>query len=169
MSESVESKVMGKWQDVSKRREKQRQYYLRNKQRLNAYRRKRYAENQEVRAQKLRSSKKYYEKNREERLRYHKRYAEECKERKKAYRKKFYIEHREELVERSLKWKRQNRDKARTHGLVYSHKIPIGNKCVLCSSSENLVRHHPDYSKPLEVVTLCSSCHSLLHNRGVLP
>lgn len=37
--------------------------------------------------------------------------------------------------------------------------------CEQCSSKDNLVRHHPDYSKPLYVITLCKSCHIQLHQK----
>ena len=42
----------------------------------------------------------------------------------------------------------------------------LESKCAICGTSENLQRHHPDYNKPLEVKTLCRSCHSQLR-RGV--
>ena len=52
---------------------------------------------------------------------------------------------------------------------VYAHRrnwlLPIGDKCLECGSTENLVRHHPDYNKPKNVVTLCTSCHIKLHIR----
>jgi hypothetical protein len=32
-------------------------------------------------------------------------------------------------------------------------------ECLLCGSKERLERHHPDYSKPLEVMILCQTCH----------
>jgi DNA-directed RNA polymerase subunit RPC12/RpoP len=38
--------------------------------------------------------------------------------------------------------------------------IPLKNKCELCGSKVWLERHHPDYSKPLEVQTLCRTCHA---------
>ena len=34
--------------------------------------------------------------------------------------------------------------------------------CEICKS-EIAYKHHPDYSKPLEVVWLCPSCHKKLH------
>lgn len=39
-------------------------------------------------------------------------------------------------------------------------QIPLKNKCELCGSTEWLERHHPDYNKPMEVQTLCRSCHA---------
>jgi len=42
---------------------------------------------------------------------------------------------------------------------AYQH-IPLGDKCELCGSTDWLERHHMDYSKPLEIKTLCRSCHA---------
>jgi len=42
------------------------------------------------------------------------------------------------------------------------YHIPLGLKCKSCGSTENLERHHPDYSKPLEIITLCRICHNKL-------
>lgn len=40
----------------------------------------------------------------------------------------------------------------------------IASKCEVCGSTENLLRHEISYS-PLETVTLCASCHGILHHR----
>lgn len=37
--------------------------------------------------------------------------------------------------------------------------------CVLCGSDRQVQGHHPDYSKPLEVVWLCCDCHNLEHGK----
>jgi protein-arginine kinase activator protein McsA len=36
---------------------------------------------------------------------------------------------------------------------------PTMTRCERCGSTERLSRHHPDYSKPEEIVVLCSACH----------
>ena len=42
----------------------------------------------------------------------------------------------------------------------------IKEPCSVCGSTENIQCHHPDYSKPLDVVFLCQTHHYELH--GVL-
>src|SRR5690606_15525094 len=37
--------------------------------------------------------------------------------------------------------------------------LSLTGYCYFCKSISNLVRHHTDYSKPLEVIILCKSCH----------
>jgi hypothetical protein len=35
--------------------------------------------------------------------------------------------------------------------------------CTQCSSTQTIHGHHPDYSRPLEVVWLCQRCHTEIH------
>jgi hypothetical protein len=44
-----------------------------------------------------------------------------------------------------------------------AQRIPLASQCKQCGGTETLHRHHPDYSKPLEIVTLCSGCHGRAH------
>lgn len=57
-------------------------------------------------------------------------------------------------------------EQGRAHNYVQKHPEILGFKCEKCSSTENLCGHHLDYSKPLEVVTVCASCHNFIH-KGV--
>jgi predicted RNA-binding Zn-ribbon protein involved in translation (DUF1610 family) len=43
-------------------------------------------------------------------------------------------------------------------------KVELGDKCVFCGSTEYLERHHPDYAKPLDVLTVCRSCNAKLRS-----
>lgn len=52
----------------------------------------------------------------------------------------------------------------RADSLAEDH-VPLGEVCSSCGSIENLERHHPDYSKPFEVLTLYRSCHRRLHSK----
>jgi len=38
-----------------------------------------------------------------------------------------------------------------------------GLSCQICSSTENLHRHHHDYSKPIDVQIICQKCHGRQH------
>ena len=42
-------------------------------------------------------------------------------------------------------------------------KIRKRNICEICYTTENIEGHHPDYSKPLEVIWMCKKCHHKLH------
>ena len=42
-------------------------------------------------------------------------------------------------------------------------------KCEMCGKNDAEVRHHDDYSKPLQVKLICNECHYKIHNpEGVL-
>jgi hypothetical protein len=42
-------------------------------------------------------------------------------------------------------------------------KITKDDKCFFCEKDKELQAHHHDYSKPLDVFWLCSTCHGKLH------
>lgn len=86
---------------------------------------------------------------------YRLRHIEKLKDALKSYKK-----NNPEKIAEYERRKRQNhpdRIEARWKAEYY---IPLGNKCEKCGSIENLERHHPDYGKPLEIMTLCRKCHS---------
>ena len=56
-------------------------------------------------------------------------------------------------------------DKIIAHSLATKNELK-GNYCELCSSADNLETHHPDYTKPLEVITLCRECHRRQHDQN---
>jgi hypothetical protein len=41
------------------------------------------------------------------------------------------------------------------------------DRCQKCGSKLKVQKHHPDYSKPLEVIWLCYSCHLEEHGKKV--
>ena len=53
-------------------------------------------------------------------------------------------------------------------GQIARNHTKIAERCVYCGSTENLERHHSDYAKPLEVVTVCVRCHQRLHHSGLV-
>ena len=58
-------------------------------------------------------------------------------------------------------------ERTRARSLAYKHardgKIPKPAKCSGCQRRKKLQMHHPDYSKPLSVLWLCSKCHGKAH------
>lgn len=76
--------------------------------------------------------------------------------------RRYYQTHKDAIQKQRKNYNKLNSEKCNASSLARFH-IPLKNSCEECGSKENLVRHHPDYSKPLEVVTLCSTCHSQLH------
>jgi hypothetical protein len=44
-----------------------------------------------------------------------------------------------------------------------SQNIPLDSKCSIYGTTKDIMRHHYDYNKPLEVITVCRSCHALIH------
>lgn len=57
------------------------------------------------------------------------------------------------------------KDTARSYAGVYLRRGKIvRTPCVECGA-EPAEMHHPDYSKPLEIMWLCRPCHMELHRR----
>lgn len=65
------------------------------------------------------------------------------------------------------KWLDRNTIKRAAHIIVGNYKrdgkLIIKDNCENCSSKDNLNGHHEDYTKPLELTTLCDKCHGLRH------
>lgn len=81
-----------------------------------------------------------------------------------ANRRCYYAEHKKEELNHSRNYYKRHskRVKARNQARYY---IPLKNKCEICGSTENLQRHHPDYSKSLQVMTVCKKCHIKLRKK----
>ena len=74
-----------------------------------------------------------------------------------------------------LDWHKKNPEKVKAHKLVQK---AVKNKtllkpesCSVCQRKTKLSGHHEDYTNPLEVVWLCSSCHKDVHlgNKKLTP
>ncbi len=69
-----------------------------------------------------------------------------------------------------IKWKDNNQAKIKVHRKVrYAcsvEKLKRPNHCEQCQKETEIIAHHPDYSKPLDVMWLCAACHSSQHSRG---
>ena len=65
----------------------------------------------------------------------------------------------------NLKYRTRHPEKFRAHQIVYHAKkkgLLFNQKCRDCDSLKTFA-HHPDYSKPLEVMWLCHKHHTLEH------
>ena len=60
-------------------------------------------------------------------------------------------------------YRKRHPERAKAQRLA-QHKTKLGQKCEKCESNLKLVRHHPDYDFPLQVITLCEVCHNKIHN-----
>lgn len=85
-------------------------------------------------------------------------------------RKYLNTEHgRKKRNERSANWEKQNPDKRRVHDrtiyAVETGKLIRPESCSECKKICTPHAHHEDYSKPLEVIWLCSTCHFYLHHK----
>ncbi len=74
---------------------------------------------------------------------------------------------RKELASRQQKkYRAKNRVKDRAHNKLH-RAVKMGfvfkKPCAVCGAKRNLEAHHFDYSKPLEVIWLCSLHHSAVH------
>lgn len=93
-----------------------------------------------------------------------------------------YYENREKYLNISKLWQSKNLDKARENSRRMKIKFPEKYKariaarhakdrgeitkspCTVCGKSDAHM-HHNDYSKPLDVQWLCSTCHGLYHRK----
>lgn len=58
------------------------------------------------------------------------------------------------------------RNKCASRRAAYKIKKLTGNNiCFMCGRSDKKIEaHHPDYSKPKQIILLCSRCHSRHHS-----
>ena len=83
------------------------------------------------------------------------------------YRREYHRTHREQMNRLKREWMERNKDRMRVKNAT-RYAIKVGKlvraPCVVCG--EDLVEaHHPDYSKPLEVVWLCHTHHLEVHGK----
>lgn len=83
----------------------------------------------------------------------------------KAVTRMFCELHRQAQSQRIKKWQLGNPDKKAAH-LAVNNAIARGDlvrpsACSSCRRERRVQGHHADYDKPLEVIWLCSECHSV--------
>jgi hypothetical protein len=82
----------------------------------------------------------------------------EGREYQRNYMKQWYPNHTESYRQ----YKQLNRQKVNAEAFARRHSS-LSSQCELCGSTENLERHHPDYSEPTITVTVCRLCHTFIH------
>ena len=154
-----------------------------NKDKIKKYRNE-YYKRPSVKLRKGEYNKRWYEKNRERRNEYCRNYRKNSNK-YKDYIKKYYLNKGNELDNsKELRSKRResnrnyynktkeirkkcrsdyyNKNKKIEGVRNFAHKkipIPKNKKCEECGKRKATMRHHKDYSKPLEVIFVCSFCH----------
>jgi hypothetical protein len=112
----------------------------------------------------------YYYANREEKKQKQREYnnREEIKKQHKIYREL----NREKIREFDRQYRKNPKKIIRTQAKRLADKLNIRLKeCSACGSTNNLERHHPDYTRPHKIVILCRDCHREWHinNKPIYP
>lgn len=125
-------------------KQQKKEYYNKNKERIEEYRKKYSQENKEKINQK---AKERYYKNREKRL-------------------KQIVEWRKKNKDKVNQYQNKNYHKHKSNKKFYARylanrkiKIPKNQMCEICNKMKAIHKHHKDYLKPLEVRFLCLNCH----------
>jgi len=75
--------------------------------------------------------------------------------------------HIKEHTKHNSKYRKNNPEKVAAHLLVAKAiregVIVKNDYCELCGSNYKVSAHHEDYSKPLDIIWLCDTCHKKVH------
>jgi len=70
----------------------------------------------------------------------------------------------ERLSEHQKEYRKDNQEKIKAQRLAIT-VYPISQTCSVVGCNEIGERHHPDYSKPLDIVWLCKKHHEEIHRK----
>ena len=98
------------------------------------------------------------------------------KEERAAYARSYYAANADRIRARAKAYREANIEKVREYDRARGYRgtqlkahnaarVLVPEPCVECGSMTNIERHHPDYSKPLEVIWLCRDHHRALHRK----
>ena len=83
--------------------------------------------------------------------------------------RRYHQQHADQKNQYARSWRQAHPERVSAHSaLNYAKrlgKVVAAESCQMCGRSDlRLHAHHEDYSKPLDVVWLCNSCHGRRHN-----
>lgn len=85
--------------------------------------------------------------------------------------RRYYLKHKDEEEFKAThragtaKYIRDYPERTKAHRIARDNKAKLmKDACEGCGATEQLHMHHPDYSKPREVITLCVPCHEDVHH-----
>lgn len=107
----------------------------------------------------IEKSKEWQKANRDKWNEYHRRWQRDNADKYSMIKKRWYELNKVRLSQ-DTKLILQHRCRSKASGLK------IEKVCRLCGSKTEVDLHHPDYSKPLEVIPLCKVCHSKTYKAG---
>lgn len=89
---------------------------------------------------------------------------------------KWYKNHGRKRTEKDFdsveKWRIKNKEKiSAEHKLAYkvrTGKIKRPFICSICGLEKRIYAHHPDYTKPYNILWLCGSCHKRIHTGDLI-
>ena len=143
-----------------------------NREALNAAARARYAANAEVERTRRRAAKAA---NYVAWLANHRAWYARTAEARRAASRADYRRHRTERIAEAASQARTPKGRARIalELAIRRGEVVRPETCSRCGASGRIHGHHPDYSRPLEVLWLCQACHATEHRRtrarGPLP
>jgi ribosome-binding protein aMBF1 (putative translation factor) len=98
-------------------------------------------------------------------------YRQNNPEQKKKDDKRYYLRHKEKAKENSYRLRKENPllhpAQNKVYRAVKSGKLIKSKFCEICGRDVNIVSHHKDYTKPLDVMWVCQKCHANIHGRGL--
>lgn len=113
--------------------------------------------------------KKHYLKYREEKIAKGKKWAEKNPEKCAEIKRNWAENNKGKAQQNKARWKKDNPIKVQAGGKAL-WEIKAGRlereSCTDCGSGTNVIGHHDDYAKPLDVRWLCAPCHRKWHTEN---
>ena len=88
----------------------------------------------------------------------------------KNYYKNYKKAHLEIYRKATKEYIKRNPEKIKAQVIANKLKLKL-KRCAKCGINKNLIKHHPDYSKPTYIIALCQKCHRREHSkvlRGII-